>query len=117
MLFRSFRGQLTEPVEQGHGIPSAGDGAKNKGASGEHIPFFTKSGSQFHKTPLKFFLILFLSRKRMDTEKNHSSSNRISTVLKVVYSGTHRRGTFPVSPWRFFATIHSAMFLFSDSSL
>ena len=34
-----------------------------------------------------------------------SSSNRVSKVLKVTYSGAQRRGTFPVSPWRFLATM------------
>ena len=36
---------------------------------------------------------------------------------KVVYSGIHRSSTLPVSPWRFLATMHSAMLRFSESSL
>ncbi len=54
---------------------------------------------------------------RCDCGRHSSSSNRSSTVLKAVYSGVHRRGTLPVSPWRFLATMHSAMFRFSVSSL
>ena len=47
----------------------------------------------------------------------HSSSYRLSSVPKVVYSGIQRSSTLPVSPWRFLATMHSAMLCFSESSL
>ena len=50
-------------------------------------------------------------------DKPQSSSYLVSNVENVVYSGIQRSSTLPVSPWRFLATMHSAMLCFSESSL
>ena len=58
-----------------------------------------------------------MSVPHLSQNRPQSSSYLVSKVENWVYSGIHRSSTLPVSPWRFFATMHSAMLCFSESSL
>ena len=49
--------------------------------------------------------------------RNPDSEIPSKIALLPVYSGIQRSSTLPVSPWRFLATMHSAILRFSESSL
>ena len=88
--------QPEEDVEHADGVRTAGHSGKDPPAPGQKPPGGCVCG---------------------DGLEDVHSSCRLSTQVKVVYSGIHWSSTTPVSPRRFFRRMHSAMFVGASSLL